>query len=298
MLVLSWPLTCRVVHPPAVLRAGDRPGRRPSGGGSRRRSRARWPTSRRWLRSRCRCRGVLLAKTMGQGGELTDRSATESRLLADLEIRQRMTGRWVMASLQTAFAVMPALVYLFAGHAMAAGITTVSIGTLAAFTTPQTRLFFPVGSLLGVQADVQTSLALFERIFEYLDQPIDIAEPEHPVPLPPAPRRSGIRPTSRSLYQDEPAHAPPTSSFNGRAGHQGGRRRRDGQRQDDARLSGRAPRTTRSRAACRSTASMCATCCSPTSRAWSGWCRRRRTCSTAPSARTCASPAPTRPTRN
>ena len=129
--------------------------------------------------------GVLLAKTMGQGGELTDRFRNESRLLADLEIRQRMTGRWVMASLQTAFAVMPALVYLFAGHAMASGFTTVSIGTLVAFTTLQTRLFFPVGSLLGVQADVQTSLALFERIFEYLDQPVDIAEPEDPVPLPP-----------------------------------------------------------------------------------------------------------------
>ena len=130
--------------------------------------------------------GVLLAKTMGQGGGLTDRFRTESRLLADLEIRQRMTGRWVMASMQTAFAVMPALVYLIAGHAMASGVTTVSIGTLVAFTTLQTRLFFPVGSLLGVQADVQASLALFERIFEYLDQPVDIAEPEHPVPLAPS----------------------------------------------------------------------------------------------------------------
>ncbi|MDX6378763.1 MAG: ATP-binding cassette, subfamily bacterial [Gaiellaceae bacterium] len=130
--------------------------------------------------------GVLLAKTMGQGGELTDRFRNESRLLSDLEIRQRMTGRWVMASMQTAFAVMPALVYLIAGYGISSGFTSVSIGTLVAFTTLQTRLFFPVGSLLGVQADVQTSLALFERIFEYLDQPIEIAEPEHPVALPPA----------------------------------------------------------------------------------------------------------------
>jgi ATP-binding cassette subfamily B protein len=128
--------------------------------------------------------GVLLAKTMGQGGELTDRFRDESRLLADLEVRQRMTGRWVMASMQTSFAVMPAIVYLLAGHAMAAGLTTISIGTLVAFTTLQTRLFFPVGSLLGVQADVQTSLALFDRIFEYLDQPVEIAEPEEPEPLP------------------------------------------------------------------------------------------------------------------
>ena len=69
---------------------------------------------------------------------------------------------------------MPALVYLFAGHSTAARS---SIGTLVAFTTLQTRLFFPVGSLLGVGVDVQTSLALFDRIFEYLDLPVDIDEP-------------------------------------------------------------------------------------------------------------------------
>ena len=161
--------------------------------------------------------GVLLAKTMGQGGELTDRFRNESRLLADLEIRQRMTGRWVMASLQTAFAVMPALVYLFAGYAMASGFTTVSIGTLVAFTTLQTRLFFPVGSLLGVQADVQTSLALFERIFEYLDQPIDIAEPEHPVPLAAGPRRGDASTTCRSPTRTASRRCPTSRSRPSRA---------------------------------------------------------------------------------
>jgi ATP-binding cassette subfamily B protein len=89
-----------------------------------------------------------------------------------------------MASIQATFAIMPALVYGVAGHLLASGGSAISIGTLVAFTTLQTRLFFPVGSLLGVQADVQTSLALFERIFEYLDQPVEIAEPERPVPLP------------------------------------------------------------------------------------------------------------------
>jgi ATP-binding cassette subfamily B protein len=185
MLVLSWPLTVAsfIVLPffaLATRRVGDR---------RRRVAKEKQGTLAdlsTLVEESLSVSGVLLAKTMGQGGELTDRFRNESRLLADLEIRQRMTGRWVMASLQTAFAVMPALVYLFAGHAMASGFTTVSIGTLVAFTTLQTRLFFPVGSLLGVQADVQTSLALFERIFEYLDQPVDIAEPEHPVPLPPA----------------------------------------------------------------------------------------------------------------
>ena len=83
-----------------------------------------------------------------------------------------MTGRWMMASIQTSFAMMPALVYLFAGHFAGA----VSIGTVVAFTTLQSRLFFPVGSLLGVSLEVQTSLALFDRVFEYLDHPIDIEE--------------------------------------------------------------------------------------------------------------------------
>jgi len=75
-----------------------------------------------------------------------------------------------MATVQTSFAVMPALVYLFAGLSPNA----VSIGTLVAFTTLQTRLFFPVGSLLNVGVDLQTSTALFDRVFEYLDLPVDI----------------------------------------------------------------------------------------------------------------------------
>ncbi len=87
-----------------------------------------------------------------------------------------MTGRWMMAAIQMTFAVMPALVYWFAGWTQAHGSAAITIGTLVAFTTLQTRLFFPIGSLLGVQLEVQSSLALFDRIFEYLDRPIDIVE--------------------------------------------------------------------------------------------------------------------------
>jgi ATP-binding cassette, subfamily B, bacterial len=120
--------------------------------------------------------GILLGKTMGRGAELADRFEADSLRLAELEVRQRMAGRWVMASIQTSFAVMPAAVYWFGGLALASGSHAVSISTLVAFTTLQTRLFFPVGSLLGVGLDVQTSLALFDRIFEYLDQRVDIEE--------------------------------------------------------------------------------------------------------------------------
>ena len=120
--------------------------------------------------------GILLGKTMGRGDELADRFEADSLRLAKLEVRQRMAGRWVMASIQTSFAIMPAAVYWFGGFALAHGSSAISIPLLVSFTTLQTRLFFPVGSLLGVGLDVQTSLALFDRIFEYLDQPIDIEE--------------------------------------------------------------------------------------------------------------------------
>jgi ATP-binding cassette subfamily B protein len=126
--------------------------------------------------------GILLGKTMGRGDELADRFEADSRRLAELEVRQRMAGRWVMASIQTSFAVMPAAVYWFGGLLLAHGSHTVSIPLLVSFTTLQTRLFFPVGSLLGVGLDVQTSLALFDRIFEYLDQPIDIEEKPDALP--------------------------------------------------------------------------------------------------------------------
>jgi ATP-binding cassette subfamily B protein len=115
--------------------------------------------------------GILLGKTMGRTAELADRFERDSLRLADLEVRQRMAGRWVMATIQTSFAVMPAAIYWFGGLTH-----VVSIATIVAFTTLQARLFFPVGSLLGVSLDVQTSLALFDRIFEYLDHPVEIDE--------------------------------------------------------------------------------------------------------------------------
>jgi ATP-binding cassette subfamily B protein len=120
--------------------------------------------------------GILLGKTMGRTDDLADRFEGESRRLADLEVRSRMTGRWMMASIQMTFAIMPALVYWFAGFSISRGSEAITIGTLVAFTTLQTRLFFPIGSLLNVQIDVQTSLALFDRIFEYLDHEVDIVE--------------------------------------------------------------------------------------------------------------------------
>ncbi len=121
--------------------------------------------------------GILLGKTMGRSPELAERFENESTRLAGLEVRSRMTGRWLMQSIQVTFAVMPALIYLFGGLSVAhsSGPAPYStIGTLVAFTTLQVRLFAPIGSLLSISVDIQSSLALFDRIFEYLDLEIDI----------------------------------------------------------------------------------------------------------------------------
>jgi ATP-binding cassette subfamily B protein len=126
--------------------------------------------------------GILLGKTMGRAGDLASRFEAESARLAALEVRSRMTGRWMMAAIQTTFAVMPALVYWFAGWSNAQGNAAISLGTLVAFTTLQARLFFPIGGLLGVQLEVQSSLALFDRIFEYLDEPVDVIEGSRELP--------------------------------------------------------------------------------------------------------------------
>jgi ATP-binding cassette subfamily B protein len=115
--------------------------------------------------------GILLGKTMGRSAELAQRFGNESERLAGLEVRSRMAGRWMMQSIQMTFAIMPAAVYWFAGVS-----GSITIGTLVAFTTLQTRLFAPVGSLLSISIDVQSSLALFDRVFEYLDLPVDIEE--------------------------------------------------------------------------------------------------------------------------
>ena len=126
--------------------------------------------------------GILLGKTMGRGQNLADRFADESKGIADLEVRSRMAGRWLMATIQFAFAAQPAIIYWLAGQSFIGH--SISIGTVVAFTTLQTRLLFPIQSLLSVQADLSASLALFDRIFEYLDLPVDIVEAAQPVSLP------------------------------------------------------------------------------------------------------------------
>ncbi|MDQ6807275.1 MAG: ABC transporter ATP-binding protein/permease, partial [Actinomycetota bacterium] len=125
--------------------------------------------------------GILLGKTMGRGRDLADRFTSESKDIAELEVRSRMAGRWVMSSIQMTFAIQPAIVYWLAGSTLLGH--SIDVGTVVAFSTLQARLLFPIQSLLSVGADVEASMALFDRIFEYLDLPVDIVEAEHPVEL-------------------------------------------------------------------------------------------------------------------
>jgi ATP-binding cassette subfamily B protein len=128
--------------------------------------------------------GVQLAKTMGTGPSLVRRFTASSARLIDLELRSQLAGRWRMASMTIIFAAIPAIIYLAAGLPVTAGLMT--IGTLIAFTTLQNNLFRPLTGLLNTGVSVISSLALFARIFEYLDLPVDIDEPVGPVDIVPA----------------------------------------------------------------------------------------------------------------
>ncbi|GAA4489835.1 ABC transporter ATP-binding protein [Rhodococcus olei] len=126
--------------------------------------------------------GVQLGKTLGAGPAMAARFADTSERLTDLEVRAQLSGRWRMATMNIVFAAIPALLYLAAGLPATSGGMT--IGTLVAFTGLQAALFRPLMSLLDVGVSVTSSLALFSRIFEYLDLPVDIDDPRHPVPMP------------------------------------------------------------------------------------------------------------------
>ncbi|GAA5053130.1 ABC transporter ATP-binding protein [Nocardia callitridis] len=125
--------------------------------------------------------GILLSRTMGRSSALVDSFARESRELVDLEIRSNMAGRWRQSTIQIVMSAMPAVIYWVAGFAVAGGHPLVSIGTLVAFTTLQTSLLRPMVQLLSTGVAVQSSLALFGRIFEYLDLEPGIREPAEPV---------------------------------------------------------------------------------------------------------------------
>jgi ATP-binding cassette subfamily B protein len=131
--------------------------------------------------------GILLSKTFGRQDYEIGRFQQENERLTGLQVRQTMIGRSFFAVVGTFFSITPALVYLVAGivnsHAADPTQLPINAGIIVGFTTLQSRLFFPIGSLLQVSTEVQSSFALFDRIFEYLDLRHDIVDAPDAEPL-------------------------------------------------------------------------------------------------------------------
>jgi ATP-binding cassette, subfamily B, bacterial len=127
--------------------------------------------------------GMLLTKAFGrQSRAVADFQAINKRLTG-LQIKQQMIGRWFFMIIGTFFSVTPAFVYWYAGLQIIGGNASLTIGDIVAFTTLQSRLFFPLGQMLNVQVEIQVAFALFDRIFEYLDLPVEIADRENAITL-------------------------------------------------------------------------------------------------------------------
>lgn len=133
--------------------------------------------------------GVRLAKTLGTTGRDAALYTESSQRLIGLELRSQLAGRWRMATMSIIFSAIPALIY-FAGGLPGA---TMSIGTIVAFTALQASIFRPIMGLLNLGVQWVSAMALFSRIFEYLDMVPDILAPSHPVPLDPAKVRGEVR---------------------------------------------------------------------------------------------------------
>ena len=138
--------------------------------------------------------GILLAKTFGQQDASVARFRSINAKLAALQIRQAMVGRWFFMIIGTIFSITPAFVYWLAGYLVIQGDPTApTIGDIVAFTTLQSRLFFPVGQLLNVQVEIQGALALFDRIFEYLEMDPEIIDAPDAIELKVADVRGQVR---------------------------------------------------------------------------------------------------------
>ena len=138
--------------------------------------------------------GMLLSKTFGQQDNAIARFRGLNRTLAGLQIRQAMVGRWFFMIIGTVFSITPAFVYWLAGFlAINHDPSAPTIGDIVAFTTLQSRLYFPLGQLLSVQVEIQGALALFDRIFEYLEMDPEIVDAPDAVAMDPTRMRGSVR---------------------------------------------------------------------------------------------------------
>ncbi len=157
--------------------------------------------------------GILLSKSFGRQRHEIGRFREENDRLTGLQVRQTMIGRSFFAVVGTFFSITPALVYLVAGWVNSGNPSKpVLYGTLVGFTTLQSRLFFPIGSMLQVSTDVQSSMALFDRVFEYLDMDHEIEDAPDAVSLDPGGVRGKVRLRNvRFRYESPPPDVVPVS---------------------------------------------------------------------------------------
>ena len=154
--------------------------------------------------------GMLLSKTFGQQQAAIGRFSSLNRQLAALQVRQAMVGRWFFMIIGTIFSITPAFVYWLAGFLAIQGDPSApTIGDIVAFTTLQSRLFFPLGQLLNVQVEIQGALALFDRIFEYLEMDPEIKDAPDAVVLEPAAIRGAV--AFRDVWFHYPVSAVPVA---------------------------------------------------------------------------------------
>ena len=125
--------------------------------------------------------GFLLMKVFGREKDEAHSFRTRSREVMDLQVRQGLVGRWFFMLLGLFSFIGPAIIYWYGGYQVITGALT--IGTIVAFVAYLARLYGPVTSLATVYVDVQAALAVFERIFEYLDTRSEVIEATDPVYL-------------------------------------------------------------------------------------------------------------------
>ncbi|WP_125131668.1 ABC transporter ATP-binding protein [Microbacterium sp. 10M-3C3] len=113
--------------------------------------------------------GILLSKSFNRQRAESQRFAAENANQVRLQVRQAMSGQGFFAVVQVIMSSVPAVIYLVAGYLITGGADSITAGTIVAFTTVQARLLMPLMGLMRVALDLQTSRALFARIFEYLD---------------------------------------------------------------------------------------------------------------------------------
>jgi ATP-binding cassette subfamily B protein len=205
MIALSWQLSLisLVVMPPSVLLARKVARMRRAITTEQQRELANMNVT---VEEGLSINGIQLAKTMGTGPALIARFTESSTRLIDLELRSQLAGRWRMSSLSIIFAAVPAVIYLSAGLPITSGSMT--IGTLIAFTTLQNGLFRPLTGLMSTGVSVVSSLALFARIFEYLDLPVEIDDPARPIAVDPSKVTGHVRFSNVTFsYPDSPTAA-------------------------------------------------------------------------------------------